>query len=138
MEIINGGLAVDDRGTIRFANDFDFKGIKRFYIVENHKARFVRAWHGHKKEAKYVLVTSGSALIAVAPLDDLTSVEKVVLSAAKPQLLYIPPGNYNGFMTLTDDATILFFSTATLEESMNDDIRLPADKLRSVWEVEER
>ena len=54
VELINGGIAVDDRGQLSFVNDFDFKDVKRFYMVENHEKGFIRAWHGHKKDVKYV------------------------------------------------------------------------------------
>lgn len=121
--IIEGGLSVDDRGTVSFVNDFDFKGVKRFYLVSNHSKGFIRAWHGHRKEAKYVLVVKGSVLFKIRSMED-GGVESVVLSDKSPRVLYIPPGNYNGFKTLTDDAQIMFFSTATLEESLGDDTRL--------------
>ena len=65
VKIINGGIAVDDRGSVRFINDFEFKGVKRFYHVDNHKRGFIRAWHGHKKEGKYVYVVDGAALIGL-------------------------------------------------------------------------
>ena len=68
IKLIDGGLAVDDRGTVRFVNDFDFNGVKRFYQVENHQKGFIRAWHGHKKESKYVYVSSGTALVGVVDL----------------------------------------------------------------------
>ena len=29
-KIINGGVATDDRGSVRFVNDFNFDGVKRF------------------------------------------------------------------------------------------------------------
>lgn len=135
--LINGGIAVDDRGSVTFINDFDFKDVKRFYMVSNHSKGFIRAWHGHKKEAKYVLVTRGAALVCTTPLDEY-DLEKVVLSATKPQILHIPAGYYNGFKTLTDDAQLMFFSTSTLEESAGDDIRLPADQWSNVWEIEQR
>ena len=61
-KIISGGLAVDDRGVVSFINDFNFSNVKRFYQVENHRQGFIRAWHGHKKEGKYVYVCQGSAL----------------------------------------------------------------------------
>jgi dTDP-4-dehydrorhamnose 3,5-epimerase len=69
-ELINGGLSVDDRGQVSFANDFNFKDVKRFYMVSNHKQGFVRAWHAHKKEAKYVLVVKGAALVGAVAIDD--------------------------------------------------------------------
>lgn len=129
MNIIEGGLSVDDRGTVSFVNDFHFTGVKRFYLVSNHSKGFVRAWHGHRKEAKYVFVVKGSVLFKVRNMESGV-IEQVVLSDKKPQILLIPPYNYNGFKTLTEDAQIMFFSTSTLEESLGDDFRLkvkPAD-----------
>ena len=125
--LIEGGISVDDRGSLRFANDFNFEGVKRFYQVENHRRGFIRAWHGHRNEGKYVWVASGTALIGVVPLDtkdgDMEKVKKFVLSDKKPNILWIPAGNYNGFMSLEENTKIMFFSTSTLEESKNDDIR---------------
>jgi dTDP-4-dehydrorhamnose 3,5-epimerase-like enzyme len=140
--LIKGDLAVDDRGSVRFVNDFDFKNVKRFYQVENHRQGFIRAWHGHLKEAKYVYVVSGTAWIAVAPLWDANGEtqinakdgKKFVLSAKKPQVLYIPPGYANGFKNLEDNTNILFFSTSTLEESKGDDIRFNYDMWKAFEE----
>lgn len=135
LKILKGGLAVDDRGSVRFVNDFDFKNVKRFYQVENHRRGFIRAWHGHQKEAKYVYVTSGSALVGVAPLDsqkgDLTNVKKFVLSDKSPSILYIPANNFNGFMNLEENTRVIFFSTTTLEQSLGDDIRKEYD----YWDI---
>ncbi|OGG28475.1 sugar epimerase [Candidatus Gottesmanbacteria bacterium RIFCSPLOWO2_01_FULL_48_11] len=135
--------AIDDRGQVVFANDFDVRGVRRFYMVSNHRAGFVRAWHAHKQEAKYVLVTHGAALIGVVPIDNWkkpakgATVARHVLSAGIPKLLYIPPGFANGFMSLTADTTLMFYSTATLEESQADDFRYPA-RYWDIWKVEER
>lgn len=135
MELIEGGQATDDRGTVRFVNEVDFTKVKRFYLVSNHSKGFVRAWHGHKKEAKYVLVVKGAAIIGA--VNEEEEVERFVLSDNKTQVLYIPPGHYNGFKTLTDDTQLMFFSTATLEESLEDDYRKPADEW-DIWEVKSR
>jgi dTDP-4-dehydrorhamnose 3,5-epimerase len=69
--IIDGGLAVDERGIVRFVNDFDFVkcGIRRMYSLENHEVGYVRAWHGHEREAKFTTVTKGIAMIGIAPLE---------------------------------------------------------------------
>lgn len=136
-ELIQGGVAVDDRGSVRFVNDFDFKKVKRFYQVENHNKGFIRAWHGHKKEGKYVYVVSGSALIGVVDLKNKKLVQRLILSDQKPQILWIPPNNANGFMNLEDNTKIMFFSTSTLKQSLNDDIRFPYDEW-DIWNVEYR
>ena len=131
-KILNGGIAVDDRGSVRFVNDFNFEGVKRFYHVENHRRGFIRAWHGHKKEGKYVYVPNGSALVGVVNMET-EEVSKFVLSDKSPKILWIPPGYYNGFKSLEENTKILFFSTTTLEESLGDDIREEHNKW-NIWE----
>ena len=141
--LIPGGLAVDDRGVVAFVNDFDFAGVRRFYVVENHRAGFVRAWHAHRYEAKYVAAITGSAVVAAVEIDDWddpssdSPVHRFVLSAAKPSVLFIPEGFANGFMTLTGQTKLAFFSTRTLDESLEDDVRYDARRW-DVWTVEER
>jgi dTDP-4-dehydrorhamnose 3,5-epimerase len=142
-QLIKGGLSVDDRGTVSFVNDFNFSNIKRFYIVENHKAGFVRAWHAHKNESKYVLVVKGSALIGAVKIDNWENpskeqkVYRFVLSEKNPSVLFIPAGYANGFMSLTEDAKVIFFSTSELKDSINDDIRYDAHYW-DCWKIEER
>ncbi len=141
--LIRGGLAVDDRGEVGFVNDFDFGDVKRFYAVTNHRRGFVRAWHGHKHEAKYVTVVKGAALVCCVVVDDFDDpsrdlpVHRFVLSERTPAVLHVPPGCANGFMSLTDDAKVLFFSSATLEESQQDDFRFDS-RIWDPWSVEER
>jgi dTDP-4-dehydrorhamnose 3,5-epimerase len=136
IKLYNGGIAVDDRGSVRFVNDFNFSDVKRFYQVENHRRGFIRAWHAHEKEGKYVYVATGSALVGAVPLvnNNLTVSEgkKFVLSAKKPAVLFIPSGYGNGFMNLEEGTNILFFSTKTLDESLGDDIRFPFDTW-NIW-----
>jgi len=133
--LLKGGIAPDDRGCLRFCNDFAFEGVKRFYEVENHRRGYIRAWHGHRNEGKYVWLAKGTALIGVVPLDaapgDLPRVQKFILSDISPSILWIPGGYYNGFMNLTEDARLLFFSTASMEETRGDDIRMPFD----TWDI---
>lgn len=141
--LIEGGLGVDDRGTVSFVNGFGFEGVRRFYAVANHRAGFVRAWHAHRREAKYVTVLRGAAVVGAVRIDDWERpsrdlpVARFVLSASKPAVLYIPAGHANGFMSLTDDALLVFFSTATLDESRGDDVRYDA-RHWDVWNVVER
>lgn len=141
--LIQGNIGVDDRGSLSFVNDFDFQGVKRAYLVTNHGAGFVRAWHAHRHEAKYVLAVQGAAVVGAVAIDNWNvpsknaEVHRYVLSAVKPAVLFIPAGYANGFMSLTDDTKLMFFSTSTLEESRNDDVRLDA-RYWNAWEVIER
>ncbi len=141
--LIEGGLAIDDRGEVSFVNDFDFTGVKRFYAVINHRPGLVRAWHAHRYETKYLFAIQGSALIGAVEIDNWQNtstdakVWRFILSAHKPAILEIPAGYANGFMSLTEDAKLIFFSTSTLEESVGDDIRYPA-RHWDIWTVAER
>ena len=138
MEMFEGKIIADDRGTVRFINDFNFEGVKRFYQVENHRRGYIRAWHGHRQEGKYVYVVIGAALIGVVNLNDENAVpEKFVLSEEIPRVLWIPPNSANGFMTLKENTKIIFYSTSTLEESMGDDIRFDYNKW-DIWQEDPR
>jgi len=64
-------------------------------------------------------------------------VTRYVLSAVKPAVLYIPAGFANGFMSLNAETRLLFFSTAALEESKNDDFRFDA-RYWNIWDIVER
>jgi len=141
--LIEGSLSVDDRGSVGFVNEFDFRGVKRFYTVSNHAAGFVRAWHAHRREAKYVTVLRGAAVIGAVKIDDWENpspeafVHRFVLSAFKPAVVFVPPGYANGFMSLTEDTLLAFFSTAAFEDSRQDDVRFDAHRW-DIWNVVER
>ena len=141
--LMAGGLAADDRGEVGFVNDFHFDGVKRFYTVSNHRAGFIRAWHGHRKEAKYVTAVAGAAVVGAVRIDDWDKpspnlpAERFVLAAHRPSVLYIPPGCANGFMSLTEDLKLMFFSTSSLEESLGDDVRFDS-RFWDIWQVLER
>jgi dTDP-4-dehydrorhamnose 3,5-epimerase-like enzyme len=149
-KIISGGAAYDDRGSLKYFNDFDAAslGIKRFYVVSNNSACDTRAWHGHFHEGKYCTVIAGSAIIVAIPIEGRFSggvelgsdidMERFVLSANQPRMLYIPPGMFNGARTLEPGTQIMYFSTSTLEESKNDDIRVEFSEDFNPFKVEVR
>lgn len=142
-KLIQGNLSVDDRGQVSFVNEFNFAGVKRFYAVRNHRQGFIRAWHAHKKESKYVTVVKGAAIVCAVRIDNWENpskqlpVQRFILSEQIPSVLYIPNGFGNGFMNLTNDAQLVFFSTATVAESRGDDFRYDA-RHWDPWQVLER
>ncbi|MCH7851060.1 MAG: dTDP-4-dehydrorhamnose 3,5-epimerase family protein [Nanoarchaeota archaeon] len=70
------------------------------------------------------------------PSQDL-KIERFVLSENSPSILYIPRGFANGFMSLTEDAKLIFYSTSILEESLRDDYRYDS-RYWDPWTIEER
>lgn len=138
--IIQGSASVDDRGVLSYINGFSLPSYKRFYTVTNHSTGFIRAWHGHMLESKALFVLKGSILACAVKMTDTISPDKnqpvtrVVLDSRNPAALWVPQGYANGFMSLTQDASLLIFSSASLEESHGDDYRFPFDYWNP-WEV---
>jgi dTDP-4-dehydrorhamnose 3,5-epimerase len=131
--LIFGGLHVDVRGTVSYVNDFDFKGVDRFYIIRGHQPRQPRGWNGHRRERKWFTVVQGVVLVAVVkpdrwdhPASNLP-VERFVLSSLKPSVLGIPPGYASATMALSSDAILSVFSSGMFEHASLDDHRFTVD-----------
>jgi dTDP-4-dehydrorhamnose 3,5-epimerase-like enzyme len=86
--------------------------------------------------AKFVVVDPGKD--DALPEGEYDSIDTFVLTERKPQMLIIPPGYANGWMSLTDDCLLLALSSSTFEESKGDDKRYPIDAFGDVWEVKGR
>lgn len=145
VKIISGDSSFDDRGVVKFINDFNFKNVKRFYQVTNHNTKIIRAFHAHKKEQKYVYVAKGTILLCLAPIVNFSSpskktkVRRIILSDKKPQIVYVPEGYANGFRSLEKDSVVIFYSTSTLIQSQKDDYRYPHDYWgKSIWKTKNR
>lgn len=134
-KIVSLDVSPDDRGMIAHCNKFNFKNlnIQRFYKIENHKENFIRAWHAHKKEKKYILILSGAIKISLVKIDKWSQPSKNLkkqnffLSEKKPQILFIPGGFAHGIQNLTNGTTFIVFSDFSLNKSLNDDYRFPFD-----------
>lgn len=138
--LITRQLNVDDRGYVYGAFDkMHEAGIKRTYVVENHNRNFVRAWHGHKKATTYMHVIQGAARLAATPIEGVEEPVIVHASARSPAIFHVPPGYYNGAMSLEPGTKILVYSTVTLEECHGDDFRKPwYELLPDIWHLKWR
>lgn len=131
--ILKGDHFSDSRGSMRFVNDLNFEDIKRFYFIKHPDVSIIRAWQGHQIEKKYFYPISGSFVIAWVKIDNFDNPsahlipEYHVLSANTSEILEIPKGYANGLKALEPDSEILIFSNLSLKESMDENIRYPAD-----------
>lgn len=132
----DGKIITDDRGHLIVHNSFNPQElrVKRFYIVSNRDSGFIRAWHGHRVEEKYVTVLNGTAQISLCPMESfcIESVSTHILTEYSPEMVHIPANFYNGWMSLTPGATLQYFSTSSLESSLGDDYREDWDTV-NVW-----
>lgn len=152
-------FGIDDRGVFApFSNamapdvgktSWLFPSVKRAYYVRNFAKGTVRGFHLHRREWKFFAVALGAAkFVCIVPeLDQSTPAPRVhtlldeyvcVLSDRRPEVLAVPPGWANGWMSLTEDCVVVAMSTSTFEESVEDDFRFPPDRFEHYWTVKGR
>lgn len=129
-KLFKGGISTDKRGSVSFNNNLTFeKKIKRFYLVENFKKNFVRAWHGHKIEEKFILCIKGRAKVSAVKINNFINPSKkfkpfhFILDSKIPNVVHVPAGYANGSKSISKDMKLLIFSTSTLNQSLKDDFR---------------
>ncbi|MGV6945616.1 WxcM-like domain-containing protein [Sphingobacterium kyonggiense] len=133
MEYIQGGIAKDQRGQIRFVNDFDMSLVKRFYIIKNADLDLVRGWRAHRIEQRWFYVLSGSFAIDIVKIDNWDNasqdleVKKVILNSSDNQVLHLSTGYGTAFQALETNSEILVFSDYGIENATNDDYTYPLD-----------
>lgn len=132
-KIIQGGKFSDQRGSISYVNDFSFTDIERFYVISNSQENPIRAWQGHKLDAKNFYCLSGSFKIHFVKIDnwenpskDLT-IETVLVSESDSKIVYIPAGYANAVESLEENSKLISFSTLPLSNVNEDDVRYPSD-----------
>lgn len=116
--LLSGGAHADERGRLRFCNDFDLSRVRRFYTVANSAASPRRGWIMHRQETKWFF-----------PIRGVTTVEvegrgAYALDAAAPAVLEVPPENW--FAIIQDgEAEVMVFSDVRLGACPDDDFRKP-------------
>jgi hypothetical protein len=67
--VIEGNNFEDERGILKFNNEFEASEIKRIYLIENHDLHFVRGWQGNNIEQRWFSVINGLFRIWVSSVD---------------------------------------------------------------------
>ena len=127
MKVIQGNVYKDERGAVRFVNDFDMAAIKRMYSTEP-KLGIIRAWQGHKKETKWFYVAKGRFVVKTINIQNFDKKE-YLLSESESEVLEIQCGHYNGFEALQKGSVLMVFSDLGLEDSKSDDFRESLDNI---------
>lgn len=133
IHIIQGGLAKDLRGQIRFVNDFDMSLVKRFYIIKNADSELIRGWRAHRIEQRWFYVISGSFIMNIVKIDDWDSpsqnlpIESKTLNVHDNQVLHLSEGYGTAFFALEENSEILVFSNFGIEHAPSDNYTWPSD-----------
>ncbi|HWV74887.1 MAG TPA: hypothetical protein VN040_24375 [Pseudosphingobacterium sp.] len=133
LQQIIGGIALDDRGNVRFANGFDMSPVKRFYIIQNTDTSLVRGWRGHEIEQRWFYVLDGSFQLSYVKIDNWDRpskdllVKDTVLNASQFAVTHIPVGYATSLKALSSLATLLVFADYPIEHAKNDDHVYPLE-----------
>jgi len=137
IDFIQGGIAKDHRGQIRFVNDFDMSQVKRFYIIKNTDLDLVRGWRAHRLEQRWFYVLSGKFSVDVVKIDDWdhTSsdlpIEKIILDSTENKVLHLSVGYGTAFQALESNSELLVFADFGIENAQNDDYTYPLDYFKN-------
>ena len=162
--LVPNKIFVDDRGTFcDLKGDFEFD-IKRVYVCENFSQDTVRGFHYHRHEAKLFYVPKGSIkfIIWSLTIEDAETlrvqahhkkqsifIEKLlkksppifhIVSAKEHSTIYVPAMCANAWKPLEEDTILIGCSDRTLQESVDDDLRIDPNhrQLKHFWEVQNR
>lgn len=123
---IQGGIARDQRGHIRFVNDFDMSEVKRFYIINNVDTEFIRGWRAHRIEQRWFYVLSGVFVADFVAIDNWEvpnpnlPIKKMVLRANEMRVLHVPSGYGAAFQALEADSELLVYADYPIAHSALD------------------
>ncbi len=126
INYIQGGIAKDHRGQIRFVNEFDMSLVKRFYIIKNSDLELVRGWKAHRIEQRWFYVLTGSFCIDLVKIDDWDKpsqhleIERIILAAKDNRVLHVPAGYGAAFQALEKESEILVFADYHLDHASLD------------------
>lgn len=133
ITIISGNIHVDDRGSIKFVNDFGMTAIKRFYIIENADTNVIRGWRGHRTEQRWFYSIDGSFEIKLVCIDNWQSPDRglpktsLQLTGKEQSVLHIPAGYASAFKALEPKSRLMVFADYGIEHSVEDDYLFPVD-----------
>ena len=143
--IIESKVASDDRGTfvpwLQNANHLEFapgEVVKRVYYVYNYGAGVIRGFHFHQKEWKIFIIATGAAKFVALDPENPSDIHTFISSSRKANVIVIPPGYANGWVSLEPNTVLICGSTASIDESINDDKRMDPMKFGDVWSQKPR
>lgn len=96
--IIKGNCYTDERGQLKYNNDFNATPIKRVYVIENAEVDTKRGWQGHQVEQRWFSALTGSFEILLIAVDNWKTPNQNLkplvfeLKASSLDILHVPSG----------------------------------------------
>lgn len=139
IQLIPGGVAEDQRGQIRFVNDFDMLKVRRFYIIKNADTELIRGWRGHRIEKRWFYVLSGVFAVDLVAIDNWnwpnpnSPVEREILRADEMKVLHVPDGFATAFRALETNSELLVYADYHVSHAPLDDYTWPIEYFVNAW-----
>ena len=127
-KLANGNCHSDERGSLKYNNDFNATEIKRMYVIENANVQFERGWQGHKIEQRWFSAMVGKFRIQLIKLDDWENPNSKLkpfvfkLSSETLNVLHVPSGYISCIQSEEENAKLLVMTDFSLGE-VNDEYR---------------
>jgi len=145
VKIISLATHADDRGyliEIVRASDPYFTQFGQVYLVGDHKAGTIRAFHKHEKLWDWFFISHGSAKFVLRDDREQSptygNLMTVVTGDRNPCLVVVPPGVFHGWMSLCDDTQLVSTASDVYNRDKPDEVRIPPDSYGDIWSVKGR
>lgn len=131
--VLHGGNHTDNRGTLKYINEFDLSEVRRFYTIEHLDTCIVRGWRGHRIDRRWFYVIHGAFLVNLVQIDNWVNPSPALmqstftLAESDPAVLCIPAGYANKIQALVSGSKMIVFADSSAEEAKNDDYLYPTD-----------
>lgn len=126
--LIQGNCHQDERGSLKYNNDFNALEIKRIYTIENVDIQIKRGWQGHKVEQRWFSVVSGKFSIQLIKVDNWENPDSKLkpfifeLTSDTFDVLHVPSGYISCIQSEEENAKLLVMADFSLGE-INDEYK---------------
>ncbi len=131
--LLKGNCHTDDRGNVKYNNNFDASEVKRTYIIENKSTVFKRGWQGHQVEQRWFSALSGSFQIQLIKVDDWEHPSRTLnpfvfqLESETLDVLHIPAGYISCIQATKENSKLLVMADYLLGQ-ISDEFRYDLDQ----------
>ena len=114
--LINGNNHQDNRGILKYNNNFNLSQIKRMYIIENANIYLKRGWQGHKIEQRWFSVIAGKFKIMLLKVDNWENPSVNLelftfeINSENLDILHIPAGYITCIQAKEDNSKLIVMS----------------------------
>lgn len=130
---INGNNHQDNRGNLKYNNNFNLSQIKRMYVIENANIHLKRGWQGHKIEQRWFSAVAGKFKIMLLKVDNWenpsVNLELITfeINSVNLDVLHIPAGYITCIQAKEENSKLVVMADYVLGE-VNDEYKFSLEQ----------